>query len=66
MEEVRKNIPKLFVNLVLLGNISEVLRFKAASYGWNKIHADYNFVCLGVQVVIEVRALQRSSLYSSH
>ena len=24
LEELRKNIPKLFVNLVLLGNISEV------------------------------------------
>ena len=24
LEEVRKHIPKLFVNLVLLGNISEV------------------------------------------
>ena len=24
LEEVRKNIPKLFVNLVLLGNLSEV------------------------------------------
>ena len=23
LEEVRKNVPKLFVNLVLLGNISE-------------------------------------------
>ena len=25
LEEVRKHIPKLFVNLVLLGNISEVI-----------------------------------------
>ena len=31
LEEVCKNIPKLFVNLVLLGNISACgLRFKAA------------------------------------
>ena len=28
LEEVRKNIPKLFVNLVLLGNISEVSDLK--------------------------------------
>ena len=24
LEELRKNIPKLFVNLVLLGNVTEV------------------------------------------
>ena len=31
LEEVHKNIPKLFVNLVLLGDILG-LRLKAASY----------------------------------
>ena len=61
LEEVRKNIPKVFVNLVLLGNISEV------SCGAHKSLQDaFLLIISDLQVITKVRVLFEHSSHPSH